>query len=67
MAQATGERISAYDIKRGDKFTVGGEAFEAVADAHGEFNAYVRVWNPRRSTVSEIVLVHGTTVAVQGR
>ncbi len=65
MAQATGERISAYDIKRGDKFTVGGDYYEAVADAHGEFNAYVRVWNPRRNTVGEIVLAHGTTVALR--
>lgn len=65
MAQATSNRTSAYDIKRGDKFTVGGEYYEAVADAHGEFNAYVRVWNPRRRTVGEIVLVHGTTVAIQ--
>lgn len=67
MAQATSNRISAYDIKRGDKFTYCGEYYEAVADAHGEFNAYCRVWHPRRNTVGEIVMSHGSEVTLQAK
>lgn len=59
--------ISAYDVKRGDKFTYCGTEYEAVADATGEFNAYCRVWNPRRREVTEILMRHGSIVTLLER
>lgn len=55
--------VDGYSIKEGDIFRYGMYYYRALADAHGEFNAYVSV-NDHRGENTEIIVRHGHTVAV---
>lgn len=57
--------ISGYDVKKGDKFRYCGKDYEAAGDAHGEFNAYIPVPDPKSSLgVSDIIVRHGDNVTL---
>ena len=60
-----GDFISAYDVRRGDRFTVFGEQYTAVADAQGEFSPSIRVASNASPTGEDtIMLAHGSKVAL---
>lgn len=56
-------RVSGYDVKDGQIFRYAGYYYRALADAHGEFNAYVSV-NNHRGDNTEIVIRHEDFVTV---
>ena len=55
--------VDGYDVLEGDLFRYGGYYYRALADAHGEFNAYISV-NDHRGENTEIIVRHGDRVTV---
>lgn len=55
--------VSGYDVKEGQVFRYASYYYRALADAHGEFNAYIPASNHRGDT-TEIIVRHGDSVTL---